>query len=576
MSRKRAQELKRILLQIDGKGYNNYRKLQGEYEFPDYDLDLFHVQADPFAPPSKISIRVPIEKTGIPHRLFANKSREIALRDFLARSIRQAIQRIARLHRGSGKSGLIDICKVGQEILDRDCVVFVDGCIEVILLVGLPAYGRSIKAHEAKEMFYQELPAIIRQGLFYENLNKSAVEKHVTVAEDADWLRSMLRSAGLVAFVADGSILPRVSRIEPRPKAGSNVVPFKSPDSLRRHFELPNHGPISGMGIPAGVTLIVGGGYHGKSTLLEALQLGVYNHIPGDGREFVVSLPSTVKIRAESGRFVSSVDLSPFINELPGGVQTNEFTTENASGTTSQAASIIEALEIGAEVLLLDEDSSAMNFLIRDHRMQKLLPKQLEPINPFIDRVRALYDEYKVSTILVTGGSGEYFDVADLVIGMIEYQAQDLTEKAKEISRQCMSERRQEVVSPLGPIRQRIPIRESIDPSKGRRTVKINVPSTDTILFGRVLIDLAAVEQIVEQAQTRAIGEAIYYSLRYIDGVRPLSEVIKLVMDDIQQFGVSRLSARHRGEMALFRAFEMAAALNRLRSIRMRLVRSEA
>ncbi len=570
MVRKRSLDLKRKLQQIDGKGYRWYKEIFGEYEYPEFVLRVDHVQGDPFASPSKVTVWLPIERTGIPSWTWANESRRIALCDFLTRVLRRVIQDIARLHRGSGKSGLIEVLRPGQEILERDSVVLRDGRLEVRMHVGLPAHGRTISAHEAIEMFFKEIPKIVRAALFYDQLDHRAMREHIETAEDADWLRARLREEKLVAFVADEACLPRVSGVDPRPMTGPDVVRFVSPPSMRRTFSLPNRGPISGMAIPEGVTLIVGGGYHGKSTLLEALQLGIYNHIPGDGREFVVSVPGTVKIRAEDGRSIRSVNISPFIGALPRGGSTENFSTDDASGSTSQAANIIEALEMGAELLLLDEDTSATNFMIRDHRMQKLLPKQHEPITPFIDRVRELYEQFRVSTILVIGGSGEYFDVADRVICMIDYRAHDFTDKARAISEQFRSERAMETTTRFGSVTPRIPDRSSFDPSRGKREVKINPKGVGAILFGRYEIDLDAVEQIVETAQTRAIGEAIFYAMRYMDGRRTLREVIDQVMKDIREQGLDVLSVKCRGEMAAFRPFELAAAINRLRSLRMR------
>jgi len=375
---------------------------------------------------------------------------------------------------------------------------------------------------------------------------------------------------GLVSFVADGSVLPRRSGVDPRPMDRGRAVPFRSPPSMRVELDTPNHGTLTGMGIGEGVTLIVGGGYHGESTLLSAIQNGVYNHIPGDGREFVVSLESAVKIRAEDGRRVEKVDISPFISELPGGVDTREFSTENASGSTSQASNIMEALEAGATLLLMDEDTSATNFLIRDRRMQELVPKEIEPITPFIDKVRQLYRERGVSTILVLGGSGDYLDVADRVICMVEFLPQDLTERAREVAERYPSGRRFEGGEVFGEVSERIPVKESFDPSRGRKAVKIKAKGEDTILFGREEIDLSSVEQIVDTAQTRAIGDAIYYSTRYMDGRRSLREVVERVVDDVRREGLDVIGPFVSGAYAAFRGVDLAAAINRLRSLKVK------
>jgi predicted ABC-class ATPase len=323
------------------------------------------------------------------------------------------------------------------------------------------------------------------------------------------------------------------------------------------------------MGIPAGVTLVVGGGFHGKSTLLKAIELSVYNHIPNDGRELVVTHPAAVKIRAEDGRSIAGVDISPFINQLPQGRSTRQFATPNASGSTSQAANIMEALEAGAKLLLVDEDTAATNFMIRDRRMQQLIAKDKEPITPFIDKVRQLYAEYGVSTILVIGGSGDYFDVADTVIAMENYQPHDVTENAKAIAFATRTERIPEGGKQFGQITPRIPLPESIDPSRGQREVKLKVRDVDEVLFGTEEIDLSAVEQIVEAGQLRAIASAIVYAKEhYMDGRCTLPEILDRVIADIESEGLDTLSNLPEGDLVLFRRFELAAALNRLRTLK--------
>jgi predicted ABC-class ATPase len=382
-------------------------------------------------------------------------------------------------------------------------------------------------------------------------------------------LRAGLSARGLVAFIANGSVLPRRSGIDERPLASGAVVKFKSPPSLEVKFCLPNAGEITGMGIPAGVTLIVGGGYHGKSTVLNAVERGIYNHIPSDGREFAVTVPNAVKIRAEDGRRVERVNISPFISNLPFGKDTTRFSTENASGSTSQAANIMEFLEAGTALLLTDEDTAATNFMIRDHRMQELISKDKEPITPFVDKIRQAHRDIGVSSILVIGGSGDYFDVADRVIAMDCFVARDVTDKARVIAEKYGTEREREGGEHFGRFTPRVPMRESLDASKGKREVKISGRGTKTILFGRYTIDLSAVETIVHPSQVNAIGQAIYYArTRYMDGNRTLPEILDLVMKDIEHSGLDVIDPRRMGDYALFRRLELAAALNRLPTLR--------
>ena len=328
---------------------------------------------------------------------------------------------------------------------------------------------------------------------------------------------------------------------------------------------LPNR-TLSGMGVPEGVTLIVGGGFHGKSTLLRAIELGVYNHIPGDGRSFVISQPLCAKVRAEDGRYIEQVDISPFINNLPGRQPTDRFSTENASGSTSQAANVMEALEAGATSLLIDEDTSATNFMIRDQRMQQLIPRQREPITPFVDRIRQLYDERGVSSVLVIGGSGLYLDVADTVIGMMEYRPENLTAPAREVAQTYPQERARESEGHFPAPPHRRPLPESLDAQRGKRE-KTRAFDTRSIQFGRYDIELSAVEQLVEQGQLAAIADALRYLRKYL-GEAPLPEVLDRLLDDIQEHGLDVLQPQPAGDYSAFRRLELAAALNRLRSLR--------
>jgi len=504
---------------------------------------------------------------GFPNETYSNKSREVALRDFLARRFFDASKRFCKGNRGTGKSGIISIDRPRQEILERTSAFVTGKYVEARFVMGLPAFGRRIAARHAETMFFQELPQIVQASLFYRNLHERELREHIETAEDADSLRDQLDHLGLVAFVADGAILPRASGVDPRALTHGLVVPFESPESLSVEVELPNRGAITGMGIPKGVTLIVGGGYHGKSTLLRAFELGIYNHVPGDGREFVAANPYSVKIRAEDGRYIEKVDISPFITNLPFGRETRAFSTEDASGSTSQAANIIEALEVGARVLLIDEDTSATNFMIRDQRMQELVSKDKEPITPFIDKIRQLYQDLGVSTILAIGGSGDYFDVADLVICMVEYKPYDLTGEARTIAETHRAGRIPEGGASFGRITERIPLAHSFDPSKGRREVKISSKGLQSIVFGTHPIDLGAVEQLVDISQTRAVGDAIYYATRYMDGRRTLGEIVDAVLRCTAEKGLDVLARRPAGDYAEFRGLEFAAAINRLRTL---------
>jgi predicted ABC-class ATPase len=564
---KSREDLERILSGIRGRSYKAYKELTGTYKLDNFSLIVDHVQSDPFAAPSRFRALIPQKAAGFPEETFKNKSRETGLRDFLTRQFVQWAKKISKGNRGTGKSGLITMDVPGQEILERTSVLVSRDSVEARFFVGLPARGRSVLSKVAEKMLLQEIPRIIGNSLFYEKVDTKKLSDHIKVAEDADFLREHLSHLKLISFVADSAVLPRASGVDSRPLSKGSIIPFQSPASFRVSVNVPNRGLITGMGIREGVTLIVGGGYHGKSTLLDAVKLGIYNHIPDDGREFVVTVKDAVMIRAEDGRRIEGVDISPFISNLPFGQDTESFCTEDASGSTSQAANIMEALEVGTRAVMIDEDTSATNFMIRDHRMQELISKDREPITPFIDRVRQLYKNHSVSTILVLGGSGDYFDVADHVIAMKEYIPEDCTSSARAVAEKYRTERKSEGNKSFGSFRRRVPLRESFDPSRGKRDVKISSKRLLSIVFGMHDIDLGAVAQLVDISQTRAIGDAIHYATRYMDNRRTLKEVLDLVLTDIDTSGLNVLSSEPLGNYAAFRCHELAAAINRLRTV---------
>jgi len=566
--------LKAHLNRIDGKGYPAYKDIRGQYAFADFTLFIDHVQGDPFAAPSRLRVRVPMAVAQFPDETRAKGSRLVALRDFLARAFASACRATGGERRGSGKSGLMAMDMPGQEVLERSSIMVEPDFVEARFVLGLPARGRRILGRQASLMLCDDLPKIVTAALKFKSLNTRSLMAHLNAVEDADALRPQLDSLGLVAFVADDSQLPRRSGVDDRPLPADQVVPFRSPESLRVTVTLPHRGQVEGMGLPKGVTLIIGGGYHGKSTLLNALERGVYNHIPGDGRELVVTDPTAVKIRAEDGRRVEGVDIRPFINNLPNGRSTTAFRTDNASGSTSQAANILEALEVGCQTLLLDEDTCATNLMIRDARMQALVEKSGEPITPFVDRVRQLAEEKGVNSILVLGGSGDYFDVADTVIRLDAYRPYDVTVEAKQIAAQYPTGRQVEVTGPWpAPGGPRIPLAQGLNPRKGKREVSIRGRGLRAISFGVEEIDLNLVSQLVDEGQVRAIGQALNLirdRLREGQRDQDVPAVIEAMMQTMAQRGLDALDRRPSGEYVAFRAYELAAALNRLRTLQVK------
>lgn len=581
---------------LDGRGYPGYKDLRGAYAFEDFTLFIDHVQGDPFAAPSKIRVRVPMEVAGFPPELFAGRIRRMALADFVARAIRSAIRAAAasgedRRSKGSGKSGLIRIDAGAQEVLERTAVRISpdDDWIEARVEVGLPAAGRRILGGQASELLCDALPRATLAGLRFQSLDADLVTAFVQCIENQEVVRQGLAQRGLIAFVGNGARLPRETGADDRPLQGTDVVPFASPAAFEVCIEVPN--PMGsrvsstgthewvGMGIRAGVNLIVGGGYHGKSTLLKALERCVYPHIPGDGRETVVSDRGLVKVAAEDGRRIERVDIHGFIDALPGDRNTRAFCSDDASGSTSQAASIVEAIEAGCTGVLLDEDTCATNFMVRDARMQALVHKRHEPITPYVDRVRDLHQTLGISTVLVMGGSGDYFEAADRVIMLRDYGVLDATAQAKRIAKESPGDRQREAKGTIDPPPPRVPVAQSLDASRGRsndrKRVKIDVRTRDAIRYGNSDLDLRGVAQLVDMSQTRAVGLSMHWASEHLmkDGAT-LTTILDELDSLFDENGLDPLDPiaapeHHPGNLARPRRYEIAAAINRLRSLRM-------
>ena len=561
-----ANDLKRILAGIDRKSYPAYKDTRGTWQFPGYILSIDHVQGDPFAAPSRLSIHVSGRQAAFPQPLYRLPCQRIALQDALIRQFGRLAGQASHQAKGSGHSGLISLSRCTQEVLERTACVLdaQSGDILLRLEVGFPANGRTINARELEKILFDLLPRCVEGSLFYRNLDANRLQATADLAEDQQFIREQLSQLGLCAFVADGSILPRSSGISslPMPEA----VHFQSPPELAVTLTLPHRGPVTGMGIPRGVTLIVGGGYHGKSTLLKALELGVYNHIAGDGREYVITDSSAVKIRAEDGRSIRQTDISLFINNLPSGLDTTRFSTEDASGSTSQAAGVVEALEAGAAVLLMDEDTSATNFMVRDELMQRVIHRDMEPITPLIDRVRELYRSGGISTILVAGSSGAWFHAADRIIQMDRYVPRDITSLAKREARAFPSGTAG-LDPAAAPNFHRCP-RPS--PQLGGERLKLKTLGRDGVVINRDTVDLRYVEQLTDAEQSLALGYCLVYAERHLmDGKRTLRQIVAELDRQIGRQGLAMLCESRSGVpfLARPRAQEIFACLNRYRGL---------
>ena len=579
---KTNEDLRKLLLSIDHRGYPAYKDTRGKWSYGNYVLSIDHVQGDPFAAPSNVSVIVPGRIARFPGEYTDPGHRLIMLQDMLLRGFGREIRGRERQRDGSGKSGLIDVSRPGQEVLERTAcrVDPASGDVTVRFEIGFPANGRSINARALIRILDDFLPAAVASSLFYQNIDQRGLRAAIDLSDDQAYIRSALKEQGLCAFVADGSVLPRQSGISSLPMKGA--VPFKSPEALAVTLSLPNAGSVRGMGIRKGVTLIVGGGYHGKSTLLNALEKGVYDHIRGDGREFVITDESAVKVRAEDGRSIKNVDISLFIKDLPNGKDTVRFSTEDASGSTSQAANVIESVQAGSQLLLIDEDTSATNFMVRDELMARVVSGDKEPITPFISRIRDLYEKAGVSTILVAGSSGAFFHVADSVIQMDRYVPVEITNLAKAAASSWDSEAGTGSAGSAGstsevvyrapgfrlPLEPRIPNKNNALLREGR--IKTKVLSDNSFLLSHDELDLRGLEQLIDREQVASLAQILKsMELHVIDNRSDFEKVVDRMLALIESKGLEELfdGSTVRCGLAAVRRAEVAGMLNRYRKL---------
>ncbi|MEZ9955864.1 P-loop domain-containing protein [Vibrio cyclitrophicus] len=536
------------LKKLEKQNFRAYQQIKGQYDFADFELHIDHVQGDPYASSSRFRATRAWSLTGLDWLKEKSYEYQVAARDFIARSFSEFAKQEAT----------VSIALTGQTVLDNTAVVFTDHGIEIRFRINLPADGRSILAKKAINIITFYLPKFIRRATLERELNIEAMIKHCEAVEDQDALRAQLEENNLAAFVANGSVLPRIAGNCDLPMKGA--VPFLAPESLSVTLNTPNQGDVTGLGIPKGITLIVGGGFHGKSTLLNAVERSIYNHIPGDGREGIVTATDTMKIRAEDGRCVHNLNLSNYINHLPMQKDTSDFSTQDASGSTSQAAWLQESIEAGVQTLLIDEDTSATNFMIRDERMQALVSKGAEPITPLVDRIGQLREEMDISTIVVMGGSGDYLDVADTVIQMHDYQAVDVTEKAQEVIAQHPTQRTNECETALETFVPRSLNRAALMNILTDGKFRVNAKGKESLRFGKEFADLSALEQLESTSEVNAIGWA-WFQFAQTPGWsnNPAKEFNAILSDEWYE------NMPKYGDLAKPRILDVMAALNRMR-----------
>lgn len=569
-----SNELRELLRSINHKSYPAYKALGGVWRFQKYILAIDHVQGDPFASPSHIHIELDLKSAGFPSGYCLNRPARIALQDYLTRTLGTQFERFNFRAKGSGKSGLLSISRCGQEVLERSACTITKDRLIVRFRVGFPAFGRSVNAEDMEKILFSFLPQCVENSLFYARLDGKKVEQAVFLAEDQASLRRQMKDKGIVSFVENGAVLPRKSGVSDLPMQGS--VPFASPKTMEMTFVLPHRGAVTGMAVPAGITLIVGGGYHGKSTLLEAIQNGVYDHVAGDGREFVLTDETAVKLRAEDGRYVRNVDISLFIGDLPNKKDTTAFSSEDASGSTSQAAFLMESIEAGSHLLLIDEDTSATNFMVRDAFMQEVIRREKEPITPFLERALDLKEKAGVSTILVAGSSGAFFHIADHILMMDCYKPVDITERVKALCRERTAPRTKAPDFVLPEFDRVMPAyvrKEKGDRGHGRGAerrhehMKVKAMGLESFSLDRETVNIRYLEQINDAEQTEALACLLRRGLEQtFDGRKTVRQSAEELMNALDKEDFSAISGSYIPcGLARPRIQDLYACINRFR-----------
>ncbi|MDP2984713.1 MAG: ABC-ATPase domain-containing protein [Candidatus Latescibacter sp.] len=567
ISIKKIDDLRKVLFSLDGQRIGAYRELAGEYDYGDFILTVDYIPDDPSKQSSRMRARVSLDTAKFPRDVFNTRSREIGARDFLVRAICSTAARFSRPVTGI-KGGKVIIDRPGQEILENTALVLGNDCIEVRFSVDLPVKRERIPGQQAAALFIDTIPRIIRECLIFKNLDGEGLAEWIETNEDADAARLMLDGLGLAAFVADGSVLPRISFVDPRALV-KDAAPFKAPDELAVTLDLPNAGKVRGMGIPKGITLVTGGGAQGKSTLLDALALGVYNHIPEDGRELVVTAEDAVGIRAEEGRRIENVDISPFFSSLERGMDTRHFSAPFASPAVSQAANIMEAVEIGTSLLIIDESTSAADIMDHDARMQELIPADQETVTTLVDILPLLKSQNKISVIIAANCAGDYLEIADTVISLNRFQPFFATTDAKRIVAEHPSGRTSRA-GDFPSVIERLPLSHSLEPYKNPSPDRSRFYGRGFIQYGDEFIDCSKVVQLVSHSQGRSISRSIALVHRLMDSSKSLADAVEKVMERVNGVGLDTLSGRLMGDLASFRPYELAAAINRMRRVKVK------
>ena len=558
-------EFFQLLSEIDGKDVSEFSRIVGDFDFSRFVLKISRISSESDLSGVLFLVRVPQNVASFPQHLYSTPIRRTALEDLLTRRVAQTVERLARFDDAGVARRRLSIATPGQKILPRSSMVVSDDQVEARLYLQLPSRDGKILGAAAKEIFFDELPQVVNGALIYSNLDEGDVEQFVGLMEDADQIRQTLPTRGLISFVAEGSLLARSAGADTPDYSRDQGVTVE--DKLRVEMEVPNAQTIRGLGISTGITVILGDEYSGRVELMRAIAAGIYNHIPGDGREMVITMPDAVYVAADPGRSIQRVDISPFLARAPQGDAKN-FSTDRADPCASQMASTIESLEVGARALLFDESDSSLAFLARDERLGGIADGS--SIVSLAARARQLADELGVSLVIGgAAGAASFVPVADTVLRIQDHRVTDITLEAKGWNIPSVPPRGDATDFAHIMEKTRWLVASSIDPSSGRLDLFIEAATVDKLGFGHVEVNLKGIAQLADRFQTQTIGLIMDYGRqRYMDEGRPIREILDLVDRDLSTEGLECLSRDLRGDLVRPRRYEIAAALNRLRTLR--------
>ncbi len=500
--------LRKTLKNADGKPFAKYKGIQNVFSLEGFEISFDEVQNDRSGH-TYARVRVPLKAAGFPEDVYGTPSRKVAFRDLVARRFWESARTRARspIPKTDGGEGYMP--RPGQEILDRGCVAVTEYSLEARFSLDLPSTGGKVNASATEELVFGRIAGIVSDSMLFSAYKLSKMYNHVFTAENADFIRGNLGSRGLAAFVAEGSVLPRR---EDDMAPMIDAVPFSCDAAASVEFEVPNGDPVRGWGVPEGFTALVGPSRHGKSVLADAVFAGVYNHIPGDGREYVVSVPDAVYVMAEEGRPVTSDDMSSFISPAPG-LDPSKFDSARASSPASEFAAVAEAMELGSSLVVVDEGYSNPSVIRKGYLSEDSAYISLSEAGGAMGRAGT-------SMLMVTGDESAVRH-ADSVFLVKDFKVSPV--KVEMVLEEC-------VVKAPEP---RCPVSKNMSFEKGRKDLSVSAPSVRAVEIGSLRIEVPTAA-FFDMSQTRAAADAVLAMKDGMDGSKTLAELCSEAVESLK------------------------------------------